>query len=451
MNLVMPWHVQPDGKIVVGGSSSPESEGPLGAQDFLLVRYMPDGRLDYSFGDSGKVITILGDEGRRDIILSMALQNDGKIVAGGKSTHVSNSNSGKFALVRYQANGELDASFGNEGKVLSDVGPNGDELYSIALQPDGKIIAAGTTNIFFYINANMVLARYNTDGSLDPSFGKEGIANIVYEEGWSQAESVLLQPDGKIVTAGIVYDSASTFVDLALARCESNGSLDAFFGVNGTQTTDLGGDERGKSLALQSDGKIVLAGQSISNDIYSFALARYNNDVVLPVTFSKVSATNTGNNVMLNWQTVNETNSDYFAIERGATGSSFATISKIKSDNSNNYTYTDGAPLTGNNFYHIKQVDKDGKFTYSKTVSATFAYSLVKLYPNPAKDVLHIAGLNALAVTTLSLFNSEGRIINKISVNASSYDFNLNQLSAGTYYVRVEGNGKVSVNKFVKE
>ncbi len=118
----------------------------------------------------------------------------------------------------------------------------------------------------------------------------------------------------------------------------------------------------------------------------------------------------------------------------------------------NSYSFTDATPLKGNNFYRLKQVDNDGKFTYSKVVSANFiATTLIKISPNPVRDVLHITDLNAGVNTSLAVINSAGKIISKTSVRADSYDLDVRQLAKGIYYLRVEEGEKSSGYRFVKE
>ena len=240
--------IQPDGKIIVTGMNN---------FNFALTRYNSDGSLDPSFGSEGKVITDLGGNEGSD---SVALQPDGKIVVAGVS-------SGNFAIVRYNSDGSLDPSFGSEGKVIIDFGSN-ESGGNIAIQPDGKIVMAGESA------GNFAISRYNSDGSLDSSFGTEGKLTTDLG-GQDYGLGIVLQPDGKILVAG---ESADNF---ALVRYNSDGSLDTSFGTGGHLTTDLGGDDVGRSVALQPDGKILVVGESDSN----FALVRYNSDGSLDTSF----------------------------------------------------------------------------------------------------------------------------------------------------------------------
>ncbi|MEH2224731.1 DUF4347 domain-containing protein, partial [Nostoc sp.] len=215
--------------------------------------------LDDSFDSDGKVTTDIGTN-TTDIAYSIALQDDGKILVAG----VSNSN---FAVVRYNSNGSLDTSFGTAGKVTTNLGST-DIAYSIALQDDGKILVAGVSS------SNFAVLRYNSDGSLDNSFGNAG--KVINNLGSSDiAYSVALQDDGKILLAGV---SNSNF---AVLRYNSNGSLDTNFGTAGKVITNLGSTDIARSIALQDDGKILVAGVSNNN----FAVVRYNSNGSLDTSF----------------------------------------------------------------------------------------------------------------------------------------------------------------------
>lgn len=264
---------QSDGKIVVAGSWSSSEEGQSYGE-FTLVRYKADGSLDQSFGHAGKVITRIGDG--LAIAYALALQSDGKIVVAGTF-------GGKFVVVRYQANGALDPSFGTAGTMITTVGVSGGAT-ALALQPDGKIIAAGNAD------DNFALVRYYADGRLDTRFGTGGkVMTAVGAR--SGALALAFQPDGKIVVAGSADNS------FALIRYHADGRLDVRFGTGGTVITHPGPDrppESGiRALALQRDGKIVVAGYISSSGYipfmgigsYEAAIARYRGDGTLDSSF----------------------------------------------------------------------------------------------------------------------------------------------------------------------
>jgi len=258
--------LQPDGKIIAAGTAS----GPLWS--FALSRYNTDGSLDVSFGSGGKVTTDFGGLGSAYAIV---LEPDGKIVAAGQHFNVISG----FALARYNPDGSLDTSFGSGGKVTTDVNSL-NQILALVLQPDGKLVAAGFSGIGFSDNADFALARYNPDGSLDTSFGAGGIVTTDFNGVGDAALALVLQPDGKLVSAGYAYTGIFSQLQFALARYNPDGSLDTSFGSGGKVTTDFSGYGLAYAMVLQPDGKIVAAGTS-----GDFALARYNPDGSLDTIF----------------------------------------------------------------------------------------------------------------------------------------------------------------------
>ncbi len=277
--------IQSDGKIVVAGNSSAS-----GNSDFALARYNADGTLDTSFGNAGTglVLTDFSGSGSGDGANALAIQSDGKIVAAGGSDA---SGSSDFAVARYNADRTLDTTYGNAGTalVLTDFSGSGsdDVAGALVIQSDGKILAAGFSNASG--SYDFALARYNADGTLDTSFGNAGNGLVLTDFGGvtDSASGLAIQTDGKIVAAGISRANLSSQPDFALARYNVDGTLDTSFGNAGTGLvlTDFSGsgsDDRAFALSIQSDGKILAAGLSNASGSYDFALARYTNSI--PVT-----------------------------------------------------------------------------------------------------------------------------------------------------------------------
>ncbi len=253
--------IQSDGKIVAAGSY---------ASDFALARYNANGILDTTFGGDGMVTTNFF--GNSDCVYSVAIQSDNKIVAAG-----SGSANNDFALARYNTDGSLDTSFDSDGKVTTTFGGN-DYAYAMAIQSDGKIVAAGYTSIG---NGDFALIRYNTNGGLDTAFDSDGKVTTDFAGGTDYAYGLAIQSDGKIVAAG--YAANSDNDDFALAQCNTNGGLDTAFGTSGVTTTNIaGGSDQALSVAIQSDGKLVVVGNAENGD---FNIVRYNADGSLDATF----------------------------------------------------------------------------------------------------------------------------------------------------------------------
>jgi uncharacterized delta-60 repeat protein len=260
--------VQPDGKIVAIGDTHPSHRG-------ALARYNSDGTLDATFGNGGKVITIANV---RESAAGLLILPDGKIMISGSIDFPSSSDS-SFALLRFNSDGSSDSTFGNSGIVTTNVGPNDDQAYAIARQPDGKIVAAGRRGIQFYPSeqrkGNVALARYNPDGSIDATFGNGGTVVNDFGQGLeSYALALMIQPDGKIIIAG---ESSYAFL---VARYNADGTLDTTFGNSGHSLANFSNNWDGATDALlQPDGKVVLVGWSVLNSPYdSFALARFSPD-----------------------------------------------------------------------------------------------------------------------------------------------------------------------------
>jgi uncharacterized delta-60 repeat protein len=223
------------------------------------------GDLDLSFGTGGKVITyVAGGE-----ISDVAVQPDGKIVAAGDI-------GGHFGLARYNVDGSLDPMFDVDGLVTTPFGPCCDDATAVAIQSNGKIVAAGFTS-----QQDFALARYNADGSLDTSFDGDGDGTATTDFGGSDiANGVAIQPDGKIVAAGSTFSGG--VLSFALARYNPDGSLDTTFDTDGRVTTDFGLSAVANDVAIQTDGKIVAAGFGPG---LQFALVRYNPNGSLDSTF----------------------------------------------------------------------------------------------------------------------------------------------------------------------
>ena len=280
--------VQADGKLVVVGQTYKHND--FSGEDFVVTRYNTDGTLDNSFGSGGKVRTDF--PGLAAVPSSVVIQPNGKIVVAGGAFPLFTF-LGNFEVVRYNPNGSLDTSFGNGGIVTTNF-PEGSYASSVALQADGKVIAAGTVFVDFVIgepsNTDFALARYNSDGTPDTSFGNGGQVSTDFFGMEDDAFSVLIQPDGKIVAVGSANNPA-TYYDFAAVRYLSNGTIDTTFGVAGKVSNDFGvaGFDRAQSAALQPDGRIVAAGFAISQNGLSqnFAVARYTPNGVLDTTFSR--------------------------------------------------------------------------------------------------------------------------------------------------------------------
>ena len=294
--------LQADGKIIVAGESS-----ALGNFAFYAVRYNADGSLDTSFDSDGIVFTPIGTRHAR--AYAIAIQNDGKIVVGGYARVANND----FAIVRYCADGSLDngincggSGFGTGGIVTTNIGGAQDQVYTLAIQDDGKILAGGYSNNTAGPNYAFTVARYNTDGTLDTTFDSDGIAQTLFSTGQDLLYDIALQPDGKIVGAGFVpFSDNNPEQNVALVRYNTNGSADTTFGTSGTVKTNINpaGADEAYGLTLDSEGKILVVGRTrigTSGGDFDFFLMRYDVNGVLDNTFGTnglvIEDMGTGNN-----------------------------------------------------------------------------------------------------------------------------------------------------------
>ncbi len=264
--------IQADGKILVAGYTNDGTQS-----DFALVRYNTNGSLDNTFDSDGKIITDFN--GLDDNATSIAIQADGKIIVVGYTY----TNAGQdIAIIRYNVDGSLDNTFDTDGKLTTDYLNSYDYSSSVALQSNGKIVVSGYSTIGSDIN--FTLFRYNTDGSLDNTLDTDGKLTTAFTSNVNFSTSVAIQADGKIIVVG--ESSNGTDRDNAIVRYNVDGSLDNTFHADGKLTTPIGSSDNGaSSVAIQADGKILVSGYARINSFDDVTLIRYETDGSLDNTF----------------------------------------------------------------------------------------------------------------------------------------------------------------------
>jgi uncharacterized delta-60 repeat protein len=264
--------ILPDGRILAGGTASTR-EVPAA---FALARYDDQGGLDLAFGNSGKTTIEFFEQG--DYAEALALQPDGKIIVGGS---VALNGTGVYGVARLNSDGSLDLSFGSGGRVTTDFFGNGNVFETLVLQPDGKIIAAGQADSYDSINGLLErfgLVRYNADGSLDSGFGDGGKVVTAFSGMADFALALALQPDGKILAAGESIIPGTLNFSFAVAGYNPDGSLDEHFGTGGKLTDSFFTKQSFIiGVVFQPDGKAVAVGHSgkYARGFSNFAIARY--------------------------------------------------------------------------------------------------------------------------------------------------------------------------------
>jgi uncharacterized delta-60 repeat protein len=264
--------VQGDGKLVVAGFASE----PGGDRQFAVARYAPDGSLDTTFGTGGKTTTVFPGGSQAS---GLAIQADGKPVVVGSSL-------GGLTLVRYTSGGALDGTFGAGGKVITQVGLGATAGHDVAVQGDGRVLAAGSADGAPGTGSDFALVRYTANGVLDPTFGNGGMVTTAFTAGQDFGNALAIQANGRIVVVGGASAGPNGVLEFAAARYLPNGSLDTTFGVGGKVTTLFSGnDDFGQDVAVQPDGRVVVAGRANSNANTQFAVVRYLPDGSLDAGF----------------------------------------------------------------------------------------------------------------------------------------------------------------------
>ena len=493
--------LQPDGKIVAGGYLLD------GVNDnFVLVRYNTTGSPDSSFGSNGIIITPLTGNNNRATSIEIDTVKGYIVVAGSidckpavRRYALNGSTSLFFAELGvdvadpgdcYNTNivalfatgqvlltgevdgpgsgtgsaanmflmklnttgqGSVDSTFGNNGTVKTRISDTSGAFASLVL-PGGKIIIAGFAAPTGG-NRQFVLAGYKPNGNLDSTFGTNGEVIVPFSQN-STAHSIELESNGNIVVTGTTNNGVVDEI-VALVFTPS-GKIDSTFGNNGRVLTDNGLGDDGVATAVQADGKLVVAGYTLSEGAtgYDFIVARYNTDVSLPVKLASFTAYPVKNTVSVNWATASEINNSYFDIERSAAASNFVAIGRVSGHGNTNqlqqYQYFDAQPLVGDNYYRLRQVDKDGRSSYSKIVHIVFgAQPFILAYPNPAKNTVKIGGLNAAA--SLSIIDMSGKMLHQYTATGSDYTINIQNLAAGVYFIRVKQGNTLTTLKLVKQ
>ena len=497
--------IQKDNKILTGSTDTDTSA------TYILARRYPDGSLDSSFGTNGETVTNVEDL-RSDTYsssgwLAMTVAPDGKIITIGIITYYNPKHNGEgflsdedVVVARFLPDGMPDNSFGNKGRVVTDLGYL-EEVNSVAQQPDGKILVAGTEILDIYGNTDgMLLMRYNSDGTLDRRFGKYH-GYTLDDEDRNRATygyHVQLQSDGKIVEGGTeIGDEA-----FALLRYLPDGRLDNSFGVNGYVETKLGAIGGGTTMAdmaLDAKGRILATGQVGSNEgtavtryVTSGALdSTFDKDGILQASFANVPLVFT--NTLLP-QPHNKLVISGYATSRKPGGGGLALMA-LNEDGSPDVSFGTGRGKTVTDItvygslYPSSLMQGDGKIvvvnpepfsvpyegidtvlitrfngykqlnTLSSEMTAGKAASpkenvvtSCQLYPNPASDYVLVSGLVANAQTTIFVTNDLGKMIAGYKTNgAAQYRCNVSKLAAGIYYVGIKTAGRSEVLKFVKE
>ena len=443
--------IQADGKILVGGSTGALPPGQ-NSPKFLLVRYLNNGQVDSSFGIDGRVTTIFNNS-TDDIIKKILLLIDGGIIVCGTINGATGIfDSGDFALAKYLPNGDLDESFGLGGKVTTRINSTGSLLRDAILLKDGKILTAGVTNYGNETKKRAVLVQYNPDGSLDASFGKGGKQETTFSEGSSDAKAIAVQGNGKILFTAYISKDFGIMNWFGFARCNTDGSLDSSFGSYGKIIEDIGFEESINNILIQKDGKVIITGYVLEDGYHIFA-SRYYGDPTHPL-FTKIKRWI--RNHILNFSDANGTATQYNIEQQNSSGS-FSTIASLLPNKNNTYSYDLNNITTENTNanFRIKAVYADGSTVYSDAIqaSALNAATNIVVSPNPASSIIHIAMKeNAMQDGTVYIYDAMGKQVKTQSfAKQTEISINISSLRKGHYRVVVNRNGIIAEGNFLKE
>jgi uncharacterized delta-60 repeat protein len=267
--------VAADGKLALGGSvfKGIASGSNTNDFDYMFERLNANGAVDDSFDGDGIASRDAGDSSV--IITAVAQQADGKIIVGGGRTNSINSDLWGTGISRYNEDGTSDVSFAERGKLYLNTENGISTMAAVKVQPDGKIIAAGNV----YNNGGIRLMRFNDNGTPDATFSAGGV--FTYPDGALKVNDVLVQPDGKVLV------NLYTFTDTKLMRLNADGTLDSGFGGSGFVATGIANYNNAETIALQQDGKILAGGTCAAGAAYDLCIARFNSDGSLDQTFGQ--------------------------------------------------------------------------------------------------------------------------------------------------------------------
>lgn len=481
--------VQPDGKIIAGGTVFATSS--IYSQ-FALARYNQDGSLDDTFGVGGKAASDFLDLHLE--LSAIAVQSDGKIVAVGTShTFFTGLPYEHFEIIRFKTNGTIDKTFGVNGRVLPTTFGDVNNMAAIVIQSDGSIIVGGDTLTYSNpADSDFVMLRYLNNGVLDTSFGHNGIV-ITSLQADDVAKAITLQDDGKILMVGssrAVYDPILGYYaqDFAVARYNSDGSLDTTFGSNGKFLAE-GNEEFDTALLVksQADG-IIVAGSALptgaaNNFMVMHLLPKGKLDpdfgtggvVIKPLSFGEVTAMEMqpdGKLLLAQYHGTGGTSSADIQLMRFlATGDPDLTFGEdgiVTTDfiNQNSQAHTiavqsDGKILIGGGSGNPIHVDfAVSRFNSTlKLANSEFSMESFSVYPNPVKQIVNLTfTLKEPQQLSIDLYDTGGKRIANL-LNEKTFDSGNNiqklelpsTLSGGVYFLNISDGSHKSGVKIVKE
>lgn len=472
--------LQPDGKILVGANYDIAALNP----EFKIIRYNTNGSVDNSFGVSG--IASVGLVGNTYMCNDVLIQPDGKIVVVGYAEY--GNLTLDVMLTRYMSNGTLDNAFGTNGHVFTSVilaSGLGAQATRIAIQPDGKLIICGWAD-YDAIKREHLMIRYLPNGTIDNTFGVNGI--FLYSPFNSQDETkdLKIQLDGKIVFTGYTINTISSYFDIIVGRVDTNGVLDNTFGTGGMITLDINPDDEAHNLLIESSGKIVVSG--ITFDIngttnFDNFIARFNSNGTLDNTFNTtgLNVLDINNSDNLGWGMAQQTDGKFIVSgEAASTGFGLAEICLIRFNNTGTIDSTFGTngyfispiPAGAPNSALDVLIQPDSKIVIAGVYAdnATFDDGMVvcrynntfltsiyetaskifefHIFPNPFNQQINITSLRPIG--TIEIYNTMGVLLLSKTGNAENNVIKTTDLPKGVYQIKIITNEQIVAKKLIK-
>ncbi|MDF2436576.1 MAG: hypothetical protein K0Q95_952 [Bacteroidota bacterium] len=393
--------------------------------NILVIRYDPDGSLDSTFDNDGIINTVF--DPARGRLTSLAIQPDNKLVVGGVCDNQTGTD--ELMLIRYNPNGTLDITFGTGGIVKTPYPVSDFNARCLAFQTDGKIVMGVQTIDYFSTLDNFIIMRYTENGIIDSSFGHNGIASVDFLNGTDRLSAIAIQNDDKILAAGCTYNSKSNF---GIVRLDIDGSMDSTFGSGGKVSLAIGSrNDYLNCMSIQSDGKIVIAGCSTTNQIYpsihtDIATVRLLNNGILDHTFGA------GGVVVTN-------------IGYEGQGASFIGSQNNKLIIAGTTSYNYAHYFGYNNDMFMIRYENDQLQTI-QTTSNSFP---TQFYPNPCSGFLTIKTLNN-DEKEICIYDLLGHcLMSKTNASGSDMTIDLSDQPKGVYFIELKTKKEKVVKKVV--
>lgn len=431
---------------------------------FITIRYHRDGKVDSSFGTNGRlkpqdIYDIYGGPS------NLLIQPDGKFILTGTSELQSSTSKNDFTAIRFNKDGNVDSTFGMHGIVVLPLSPYHDWCEGSALQKDGKVLLCGS----IYHGDSLAIVRLNVNGTVDSSFGNNGLVTASYGVYDTELVSIVVRDNGKIVAGGDISDSPIKFI---ITQYLSNGEIDTTFGNKGVTITN--GTRIAHDMALQKDGKAVIVGR----DVFTGGIvARYNVDGTLDNTFGS-------GGIVFITSALGTVGTEQVEVE--GTGGIFLSghiyigtyedmyLIKLNSDGSIDNSFSQGGIVTRISDYwertHGMILQHDGKIVtvggvrpdkssnqyvlmrYNRFPVSVSEFDKAKLhiYPNPISEAITIKSNKV--ISQIRLTNMSGSLLKMFNISSNSTSIQLKDLPAATYLLHVsDGEGHTYIKRIMKQ